>query len=169
MAAHEPPPLQQVPELVGPPDEDGKYLDVARYTDRQVALVALDTILWVRKLTTDWVDASAKTEMRVGHHESRLDALEEAKENSAVTELGRPLRDLRKELEAQVRDPSNPLTRQTASAVVRRVIKETKDEIVLGRIAWLKTTLGRGLFEAVKVFITLGIAWSVWHFSGWKP
>jgi hypothetical protein len=53
--------------------------------------------------------------------------------------------------------------------VVSRSIRETKDEVILGRVAWVKTTLGRGLFEGFKVLITLGIAWAVWHFSGWKP
>ena len=169
MVAAKEDPVHRAPEYVGPPNEEGAYLDVARYTDRQVALLGLDTILWVRKLTTDWVNAAAKTEMQVGHHETRLDDLEAAKENSAVTELGRPLRDLRKDLEAQVRDPANPLTRQTASAVVRRVIKETRDEVILGRVAWLKTTLGKGIFEGIKVVITLILAWAAWHFTGWKP
>ena len=46
---------------------------------------------------------------------------------------------------------------------------ETRDEVILGRVAWLKTTLGKGIFEGIKVVITLILAWAAWHFTGWKP
>ena len=168
-----PPTMHQVPEYVGPPDGEGNRLDVSRHTDRQIGIRALDEIRWVRKLLVDWVEAAAKTEMKVDAIDTRIDKLEDAKESSAVTEWGAPLRELRKSIDAKVKDPNDPLTPERARTVVSKVIEETRRAERLavwdGRVAFLKSTAGKAVFEGVKVLVTVAILWAVFHFSGFKP